>query len=33
MLKARRTSHNLSLKLKIVAEVEAVEGNSEIARK
>ena len=32
MPKARRTSYNLAFKLKIVAEVEAVENNSEIAR-
>ena len=32
MPKARRTSYNLALKLKIVAEAEAVENNSEIAR-
>ena len=32
MPKARRTSYNLTLKLKIVAEAEAVENNSEIAR-
>ena len=29
---ARRTSYNLAFKLKIVAEAEAVENNSEIAR-
>ena len=29
---ARRCSYNLAFKLKIVAEAEAVEGNSEIAR-
>ena len=32
MPKARRTSYNLALKLKIVAEAEAVEKNSEITR-
>ena len=32
MPKARRTSYNLGLKLTIVAEAEAVENNSEIAR-
>ena len=32
MLKARRTSYNLALKLEIVAEAEAVENNYEIAR-
>ena len=32
MPKARRTSYNLAFKLKIVAEAEAVENNSEIAR-
>ena len=32
MLKAYRTSYNLAFKLKIVAEAEAVENNSEIAR-
>ena len=32
MPKARRTSYNLALKLTIVAEAEAVENNSEIAR-
>ena len=32
MLKAHRTSYNLAFKLKIVAEAEAVENNSEIAR-
>ena len=32
MPKARRTSYNLAIKLKIVAEVEAFENNSEIAR-
>ena len=32
MPKARRTSYNLTFKLKIVAEAEAVENNSEIAR-
>ncbi|PFX13684.1 Lactadherin [Stylophora pistillata] len=32
MQKARRTSYNLAFKLKIVAEAEAVENNSEIAR-
>ena len=32
MPKARRTSYNLALKLKIVAEAEAVENNSEITR-
>ena len=32
MPKARRTSDNLALKLKIVAEAEAVENNSEITR-
>ena len=30
--KARRTSYNLALKIKIVTEAEAVENNSEIAR-
>ena len=29
---ARRTSYNLAFKLKILAEAEAVENNSEIAR-
>ena len=33
MPKARRSSYNLAFKLKIVAEVEAIEHNSEIARK
>ena len=32
MPKARRTSYNLAFKLKIVAEAEAAENNSEIAR-
>ena len=32
MPKVRRTSYNLAFKLKIVAEAEAVENNSEIAR-
>ena len=32
MPKARRTSYNLALKLKIVTEAEAVKNNSEIAR-
>ena len=32
MPKAHRTSYNLAFKLKIVAEAEAVENNSEIAR-
>ncbi|XP_022786629.1 jerky protein homolog-like [Stylophora pistillata] len=32
MPKVRRTSYNLAFKLKIVAETEAVENNSEIAR-
>ena len=32
MPKARRTSYNLAFKLKVVAEAEAVENNSEIAR-
>ena len=32
MPKARCTSYNLAFKLKIVAEAEAVENNSEIAR-
>ena len=32
MPKARRTSYNLALTLEIVAEAEAVENNSEIAR-
>ena len=32
MLKARRSSYNLAFKLKVVAEAEAVENNSEIAR-
>jgi transcriptional regulator with XRE-family HTH domain len=32
MPKARRTSYNLSFKLKVIAEAEAVENNSEIAR-
>ena len=32
MPKARRTSYNLAFKLKTVAEAEAVENNSEIAR-
>ena len=31
MLKARRASYNLAFKLKIVAEAEAVENNSEMA--
>ena len=32
MPKARRSSFNIAFKLKIVAEAEAVENNSEIAR-
>ena len=32
MSKVRRTSYNLGFKLKVVAEPEAVENNSEIAR-
>ena len=32
MLKVRRSSYNLAFKLKVVAEAEAVENNSEIAR-
>ena len=32
MPKARRTSYNLAFKLKVIAEAEAVENNSEIAR-
>ena len=32
MPKACRTSYNLAFKLKVVAEAEAVENNSEIAR-
>ena len=32
MPKVRRTSYNLAFKLKVVAEAEAVENNSEIAR-
>ena len=32
MPKARRSTYNLAFKLKIVAEAEAVENNSEIAR-
>ena len=32
MPKARRSSHNLAFKLNIMAEAEAVENNSEIAR-
>jgi len=32
MPKAHRSSYNLAFKLKIVAEAEAVENNSEIAR-
>lgn len=32
MPKARRSSYNMAFKLKIVAEAEAVENNSEIAR-
>ena len=32
MPKARRTSYNLAFKLKVVAEAEAVENNSEITR-
>ena len=32
MPKARRSSYNLAFKLKVVAEAEAVENNSEIAR-
>ena len=32
MPKVCRTSHNLSFKLKIIAEAEAVKNNSEIAR-
>ena len=31
MPKARRSSYNMAFKLKIVAEAEAVENNSEIA--
>ena len=31
MPKVRRTSYNMAFKLKVVAEVEAVENNSEIA--
>ena len=33
MPKARRSSYNLAFKLKIVAEAEVIENNSEIARK
>ena len=33
MPKARRSAYNLAFKLEIVAEAEAVENNSEIARK
>ena len=33
MPKARRSSYNMAFKLKVVAEAEAVENNSEIARK
>ena len=32
MPKARRSSYNMAFKLKVVAESEAVENNSEIAR-
>lgn len=32
MPKARRSSYNLAFKLKVVAEAEAIENNSEIAR-
>ena len=32
MPKARRSSYNMSFKLKVVAEAEAVENNSEIAQ-
>ena len=32
MPKARRSSYNVAFKLKVVAEAEAVENNSEIAR-
>lgn len=32
MPKVRRTSYNMAFKLKVVAEAEAVENNSEIAR-
>ena len=32
MPKARRSSYNMAFKLKAVAEAEAVENNSEIAR-
>ena len=32
MPKARRSSYNRAFKLKVVAEAEAVESNSEIAR-
>ena len=32
MPKARRCSYNLAFKLKVVAEAEAVENNSKIAR-
>ena len=32
MPKARRSSYNMSFKLKVVAEAEAVENNLEIAR-
>lgn len=32
MPKVRRSSYNLAFKLKVVAEAEAVENNSEIAR-
>ena len=32
MPKARRSSYNMAFKLKVVAEAEAVENNSEIAR-
>lgn len=32
MPKARRSSYNLAFKLKVVAEAEAVENNSDIAR-
>ena len=32
MPKARRSSYNMAFKLKVVAEADAVENNSEIAR-
>jgi len=32
MPKVRRTSYNMAFKLKVVAEAEAVENNSEIVR-